>query len=73
MSDTKPITIHVCGPSNAKCKCECGVGPLDENGRFRCEHVWDGPEISFDQGRGSSASCSRCGMSAYHHAMFVAP
>lgn len=35
-----------------------------------CDHKWDGPEI--DIGNGSSASCSKCGMSAYTHSVRTA-
>ena len=32
--------------------------------RSTCDHVWDGPGISFDDGLGHSAICSKCGMAA---------
>ena len=57
------VTLHVCGPSTAECKCQCPDGP--------CEHVWDGP--GFDDGQLSTATCSRCGMTAFAHSMWVNP
>ena len=59
------VSVHMCGPQSAKCSCKCPDGP--------CEHVWDGPEEVFDDGRGSSATCSRCKMTAMAHDMWVCP
>ena len=67
MSDT--WTVFTCGPSTATCKCECGREPLGP-----CEHQWDGPERIFDpatEGHGATATCSRCGMDAMAHDMWV--
>ena len=66
---TEPITYFACGPSNAKCKCTCGV----EGVEHVCEHSWDGEGETFDDGAGWSATCSRCGMSAMSHSMWVGP
>ncbi len=57
-------TAFACGPSTARCRCRCPES---------CEHIWDGPEISFDEGRGSSATCSRCGLDAIADDMWVGP
>ena len=67
MSDEKEskITVYACGPSTAKCKCQCPDGP--------CEHKWDGPDEEFDGGRGVSVTCSRCGMSAFQHSLWTGP
>jgi hypothetical protein len=60
------ITVHVCyGPGSPKCKCRCPDGP--------CEHVWDGPTWTSEDGRASSATCGRCGMIAMDHDMWVLP
>lgn len=68
---TEPITlIHGCGPSTGRCKCECSP----EGGS--CEHEWDGPTYreEFPGGGGQeSATCSRCGMTAIAHDMWVLP
>ena len=45
------------------CYCDCPEGP--------CEHVWDGP--AYENESVSSATCSRCGMTAFSHDMRVAP
>lgn len=26
-----------------------------------CDHIWDGPQQEFDEGRGATATCSKCG------------
>lgn len=60
----QPITISMCGPSKGKCKCECSTGGP-------CDHDWDGPEETTEHS--SSATCSKCGMSAMSHSMWVGP
>lgn len=63
MSD-KPveITIHTCGPSRPGCKCNCPES---------CEHDFQGME---DMGDGCFSSvCTKCGMSAMSHDMWVLP
>lgn len=58
--------IFQCGPGNDKCKCECPDGP--------CTHKWDGEGISGEYGgREESVTCSKCGMSAMSHSMWVGP
>ena len=62
------VIISTCGPSTDKCKCQCPDGP--------CEHIFDGPTIEgddIDGGGWSSVTCSRCGMSALSHSMWVGP
>ena len=61
MSEPK-VVIHTCGPSTAKCVCKCPES---------CEHKWDGPNQEFLNG--VSVTCSRCGMTAIQHAMWVCP
>ena len=58
-----PITAYVCGPSTDTYKCQCPNGP--------CEHIWDGPIEEYDEGRCVSATCSRCGMTAVSHSLWV--
>lgn len=61
-----------CGPSNATCKCTCGV----EGVEHVCQHQWDGEgETTEYEGGGCSwsATCSRCGMSAMSHSLWVGP
>lgn len=58
------LTMIACGPSNSKCKCECATGGS-------CEHKWDGPEKT--DGNLSTATCSRCGLSAMEHDLWVCP
>ncbi len=65
MSET--VEIHTCGPSTAKCKCECGSnGP-------KCGHQWDGPEWESEDGLSGSSTCSKCGMVRMDHDMWVCP
>lgn len=62
-------TYFACGPSNATCKCTCGLKDVEHV----CQHQWDGPEefIEYPEGGcSSSATCSRCGMSAMSHSMW---
>ena len=48
------------------CYCACGSGGP-------CEHDWNGPEYVSEDGCLSSATCSRCGMTAFSHSMRFAP
>lgn len=59
---TEPITIFACGPSTAQCVCECTRGG-------KCEHKWDGAPIEDD--RTWTVTCSRCGMTAMSHSLWV--
>ena len=45
----------------AECYCACPDGP--------CQHTWDGPEYTEDNGCMSSTTCSRCGAVAFYHDM----
>ena len=56
--------ISACGPSSSRCRCAC---PAD------CEHVWDGPWRAHEDGRGGSATCSRCHMDMLDHDLWVMP
>lgn len=48
------------------CYCACNTdGP--------CEHQWDGEEYVSEDGCLSSATCSRCGMTAFSHSMRCGP
>ena len=51
-------------PNSCYCACSTG-GP--------CEHKWDGEGVSFDEGRGWTVTCSRCGCTAMRHDMRVLP
>lgn len=56
-----------CGPGNARCACECGQGGP-------CGHQWDGEgeSVIYEDGGGmESASCSKCGMLAIDHSMWL--
>lgn len=48
------------------CYCACGTGGP-------CEHKWDGETYESDDGLLTSATCSRCGMTAFSHTMRYAP
>lgn len=54
---------HTTHDDNA-CYCDCGRGGP-------CEHQWDGDPI--DDGQTWSVTCSKCGESAYSHALRNSP
>lgn len=60
--------VLLCGPGNATCRCTCG-----RDGERICEHKWDGPAYDSEATGVSSVTCSRCGMSAFSHDMWVMP
>lgn len=64
--DRSKVSFHA---SHAgECYCACPEGP--------CQHVWDGPEWTDDDGSGASCSsvtCSRCGTPAIFHDMRCGP
>lgn len=66
-----PAAIFSCGSSSTRCRCECSP----EGGR-KCEHQWDGEgtSVTYEDGGGmESASCSKCGMLAIDHDLWVLP
>lgn len=64
VGENAKMTVHICGPGTARCACACPDGP--------CDHRWDGAWIDVDE-QESTATCSRCGMSALSHGLWVAP
>lgn len=60
---TDRIAHHLCGPSERPCVCNCPGGA--------CGHIWDGPVKELENG--ATATCSRCGMEAMSHDIWVAP
>lgn len=42
-------------------------------GPRKCEHLWDGPQQEFDEGRGMTATCSKCGEWAINVSMWEGP
>lgn len=64
-----PGAFFSCGPSSTKCRCECS-----RENRGPCDHRWDGAGESIlyeDGGSMASVSCSRCGMLAIDHDIWV--
>lgn len=59
------FSLYLCGPQPKTCKCQCPNGP--------CEHKWDGPVEESDSGLIGSVTCSRCGLWAMDHSMWVGP
>jgi len=70
------------------CRCNCGYrcgGPgtckdrkclsRDDGKHFvrDCDHTWDGPAWTSEDGLMSSGTCSRCGITAVGHDMRVGP
>lgn len=39
----------------------------------KCEHVWDGPMVEFDGGRGVTTTCSKCGEWAINVSLMEGP
>jgi hypothetical protein len=62
------VVVFSCGPATAKCSCSCVDGGP-------CEHQWDGPtQAILDENTDTvTATCSRCGMAAIDHDMWVLP
>ena len=74
MSDPRAsneLTYFACGPGNAKCKCTCGVDGVEHV----CEHDFQGWQEFRDPdgGGGGTTVCTRCGMTAMSHSMWVGP
>lgn len=59
------VVAFTCGPSRPGCKCRCPEGD--------CGHKWDGPTVELDEGLVVTSSCSKCGMTAIDHDLWVAP
>lgn len=60
---SEPTIIgFVCSASRENCECRCPES---------CGHKWDGPTLVFDNG--GTATCSKCGMSAMDHDVWVTP
>ena len=55
-------SILKCGPQSESCECNCPDG--------ECGHKWDEWE---EIENGGSAKCSKCGMLAIDHDMWVMP
>jgi len=65
MNETqKEIIIHMCPPEQVKGTCV----PFDDPR----SHDFKGWQI-FDEGRGGTTVCTRCGITAFDHAMRYAP
>ena len=56
--------IFMCGPQSRSCKCNCPKS---------CEHDFTGPVVEFDEGRGGTVTCKKCGMWAINHDIWVLP
>lgn len=55
-----------CNHNDDACYCACADGGP-------CEHDWNGPEYVSDDGCMQSATCSRCGCTAFSHSMRLLP
>ena len=63
MTMQSEVTRFVCGPQSDTCKCQCPDGP--------CEHDFQGCQ---DMGGGCYSSvCTKCGMPAVQHSLWVGP
>lgn len=60
------VVVICCGPATAKCSCSCVDGGP-------CEHQWDGAVQTSEDGLVGTRTCSRCGMAAIDHDMWVLP
>lgn len=65
MSETLSATTY--RPSTQTCQCNCPDGD--------CQHKWDGKKTAWDElgSHCESATCSRCGMTAMAHDIWVMP
>ena len=66
---TDRLTVIRCGPSTAECECRCAEGG-------ECEHRLDAAWQPFTDDSGTTGGtviCTRCGMSAVSHSLWVAP
>lgn len=64
LSTDGEVTVSTCPPEQAKGTCE----PFDDPRA----HDFQGWE-EFDEGRGGTTVCTRCGISSFSHAMRYAP
>lgn len=71
MSDE--TVLFQCGSGNEKCRCNCDASRDPKTFEHVCEHSWDGWREWEEPGGGASAEavCSRCGMGALHHALWM--
>lgn len=61
------LTYYACGPPSETCQCACPDS---------CGHRWDGEfyeEHPPEGGGFGTVTCSKCGMHAIEHDMWVAP
>ncbi len=68
MADARRVTHFTCPATAHTCACRCPDGP--------CEHVWNGSGRDWetpDGGFVSTATCSRCGMTAIDHSLWTGP
>lgn len=56
------LSVFVCPPG---CRCECSTGGL-------CEHDFSGWR-KFEDGRGATTVCVRCGLDSMSHDLRVLP
>lgn len=56
-ADQPGVTVHIC-------RSDCADG---------ADHSWDGPLYVSESDGLQSATCSKCGMTAFHHSMMTGP
>lgn len=61
--DAPAMTVVVCGGGSSSCQCRCPDA---------CDHDWSLWKVHAD-GRGATAQCSRCLMTAMEHDRWVMP
>lgn len=64
MSDQEKVTMFMCPPEQAKGTCVPFEDPK--------AHNFEGWQ-EFDEGRGGTTVCTKCGISAFTHSMRYAP
>lgn len=46
---------------------------IEHHWKKDCDHRWNGKVVEFDNGRGETVTCSKCGMLAVDHDCEVGP
>jgi hypothetical protein len=66
MEEERSLMVFECGPSSEECECHCPDS---------CGHQWDGEPVEYKTGNLTcgTVTCSKCGMFASEHDVWVLP
>ena len=70
--------------AKASCRCDCGytcdrrcglpiMECMDKHYHHECDHKFNGPTETLNEGMVKTATCSKCGTTAFGHDMMVGP